>query len=191
MSATLSQKRLRGMTMTEALFGTVILALVLFGGFLALLSTLAAWTRGQATINAEVQATNALRTTADQLREAIEVFVDQNGMGITYRLPAKSTDGSYLVPLEWDGIDRRIFVNGNNQLVLDDGQSTRVILSEMVLTDPRRGNDAYPVFSAAPGFVTREVTIQLVTRRLLNRFGEDAWGRVRQTVGLRNDPVLQ
>lgn len=171
--------------------GVFITGFVVFGGLMALVSTLLSWTRGQARIDAELESQQSLRIVRDTLREAMVVTVDADGKGITYRLPSKNPDGSYVQPATWNGVTSRFFVNASNQLIQQEGATTRVLLTNLVFTDPyRTGSTAYLPFVAGSGTVTRTVTVQFVTQRMLRTGGEAAWGRVRERMLIRNSPSI-
>lgn len=183
--------RLRGAAMAETLITVVVTSLIVFGGLAALIGTAATWDKGQARIGAEVEAAQAIRFMRDRLREAMQVTVDVDGRGLTYRLPQKDSNGDYLVPAQWDGVLRRFEVRANGKLFAVDGSNERVLVEDVSLVDPRDSGPApYQPFTAGPGGVTRQVTVQIVTRREIHREGTAAYGRNRETVILRNTPIL-
>lgn len=176
------------MTLMEAAVGVFVMAMVVFGSLLAMLATLQTWTRGQARIAAEVKTSQALRIVVGELREAMDVTIDANGKGITYRLPSRDANGAYIVPVTWDGVTRRIFANANNDLVVQDNTGTRTLLKGLVYQDPSRGTGTYNLFTPGQGAMVRQVTVMLVTQNTF-AYAQNAYGRFRETVALRNLPT--
>lgn len=179
------RRKQRGMGVIEAMIGLSIMSMVIFGSILALLGTMQAWTKGQAKLASEVKSNQAMRIVVGLLRESMTVTVDADGRGLTYQLPARSGNGTYTVPVQWDGVTRRIFVNGSNNLVVSDDTGTRVLLRNIVFQDPSRGTGTYNPFTAGAGSLVRQITVMLVTRKPI-RNNQYAYGRVRETVALRN-----
>lgn len=185
--------RRRGVTTLEILIGLSLTAIVLLGGVIALLSTMHAWYRGEARIQVELASTQALQHIRDRLREAMSVSVDTDGRGITFRLPVRDSEGKYKLPPEWDGIERRIYVDANGKLISFDGERETVLLDDVVFTDRRGGQEGplYLPFTSGGGAIVRQVTVHLVTEKMLRAEGETAYGRVRETILLRNTPSIQ
>lgn len=185
--------RRRGVTTLEMLIGLSLTALVLLAGVIALVSTMQAWYRGEARIQMELASTRALQYIRDRLREAMSVSVDIDGREITYRLPERDLDGKYKLPPEWDGVERRIYVDANGQLISLDGERQTVLLDDVVFTDRRGGAEGplYRPFTSGGGAIVRQVTVHLVTKKMLREEGEAAYGRVRETILLRNTPSIQ
>lgn len=187
----MSKRKFRGASLTEVLIGVAVSALIVFGGLSALVATAGGWSRGQAKIDAELEAVQAMRLIRDTLREAMLVSVDADGRGITYRLPLKDDDGNYIQPAQWDGVVRRFEVRADGKLYSINGGVETVIVRGVSVVDPRNGNEAtYSPFTAGPGGITRQVTVQIVTQRQVEREGRTAYGRNRETVILRNTPTL-
>ena len=185
-----SRKKRLGATLVELLTGAAITILVLVGSMSILVAGSASWAQGLGKIGAETDAQMSVRLISQDLAEAMSVTVDSNGEGLTYRLPSTDGSGNYLLPVTWDGITRRIQVQGNS-LVLTAGSATRFLAKDLIFTDPlsANGTGSYQVFTPGPGTVTREVTIEIVTSRSGYR-NKTVHSRSRETIFLRNIPVL-
>lgn len=184
----MKQRKIRGMTTIEAVIAVTIMSFVIFGSILALLATLTAWTKGQTRMANEIKSEQALRWVVGELREAMNVTVDGNGLGLTYHLPTTDGGGSYVVPVTSDGVDRRIFLDNANNLVANDGVSDTILVRGLITTDPRNANVSYRIFTAGAGVNVRQVTVKIITRGAM-RNSQYAYGRVRETVVLRNLPT--
>lgn len=183
----MARRRSLGLTMVELLTAATLTVAVLFAAVSALLFGTSSWLRGMGRISAESEAKRAVAVVSQTLREAMAVTVDGDGMGLSFRYPVRNSEGRYVLPPVWDGVQRRITVQGGN-LVLLEGDASRVLCRSLDSIDPRTGS-TYRVFTAPSGAIVREVTIQIVTRRD-GRFANEAKGRVRETVFLRNVPQL-
>lgn len=184
--------RSSGFTLPEMVMGVAILAIVVGLSTVALVTTLNAWGRGQTRINAEVEASQALRKIRDNLKEAMSVTVDANGQGISFQLPRKDLAGEYVTPPVWDGVSRRIVLESGGRVVLTAGGTSTTILTDVTTTDYRGEGSpvSYRLFTAGSGTVTRSVTVQLVTERMVRSDNDNAYGRVRETILLRNTPSI-
>ena len=125
-----------------------------------------------------------------ELRQAMSVTVDGNGLGLSYRMPVIDSGGNYTVPPVWDNVNRRIELNGTNLNIVTGG-STRRIASGVILTDPLSpgGTGSYKVFTPGAGVITRQVTVQLVVRKTTLK-QQTKSSRNRETIYLRNIPEL-
>ncbi|MCX7799043.1 MAG: hypothetical protein N2109_01725 [Fimbriimonadales bacterium] len=182
-----TRQRSAAMTMVEVLTAATLTVAVLFAAVSALLFGTSSWLRGMGRISAESEAKRAVAAVSKILREAMAVVVDANGMGLTFRYPVRDSNGRYVLPPVWDGVQRRIAVESGN-LVLREGTAVRVLCRDIDPVDPRTGT-SYRIFTTPGGAIIREVTVQIVTRRD-GRFANEAKGRVRETVFLRNVPQL-
>ncbi|MER3414351.1 MAG: hypothetical protein C4340_00245 [Armatimonadota bacterium] len=181
--------RVRGVTLPEVLLGVSVLGFVMLGALLALIGTLGGWAVGQARIQAEVETQRALRRITDTLQEAMWAQVDADGYGITYRLPQRDANGNIAYPLTWDGIDRRIEIDGTDLRICDDGGCT-TILTNVTTVDPNNPSSGnYLMFVAPAGATVRQVTVQIVVKRSV-RDDRSVWTRARESVRLRNVPQL-
>ncbi|MCG9896312.1 MAG: hypothetical protein MH204_12640, partial [Fimbriimonadaceae bacterium] len=147
-----------------------------------------AWIRGSEMIDAETNSKQAVRVISDQLRQAMMVTVDNNGQGLTYRIPTRTSDGTFSAPPVWDNVSRRIFLQNGN-IVLQEGTATRTIVRGVITTDPENGNASYQIFTPGAGSIVRDVTVFVVTRRNLSQ-GRTVSGRKREVVYLRNIPRI-
>ena len=180
----------RGATLIEVLTSALITVLVLGTVLGIVFAGSSSWARGMGKIGAETGSQQAVRIVSQKLQEAMAVSVDQNGMGLTYRVPEKDGSGAFVVPLAWDGVTRRIQARGNELIELEGG-SARVIASGLILKDPvsLKGSRPYVLFTPGPGQITRQVTIEVATRRYGFR-AKTVANRSRETIFLRNIPQL-
>lgn len=179
--------RKRGLTVLELTIASLFTVLAMGGVVGALFMSSSNWLRGSARSQAEVEAQRGVRIISDELRQAMLVGVDADGMGVTYRVPTKDASGAFTVPPVWDNVTRRIEVNGSSIRIVTGGQS-RTIVRNVRPTDPST-NATYRLFTPGVGSVTRSVTILIAT----NRFGDrnrTYSGRYRETIFLRNIPEL-
>lgn len=187
----LQMRTRRGMTLTETMVGATIGLFATFGAVMMLVFGMSAWVQGEGRISAETQAQSGLRAISQRLREAMMVSVDANGLGLTYRLPLKSGGGNYIVPAQWDGVARRIELNGT-ELRLNDGGTMRTICQGVSLRDPLSsgGLGSYRIFTPGTGTITRQITVQLVKQTYGDR-NRAVTSRRRETIFLRNIPELK
>lgn len=177
----------RGATLIEVMTAAVFSVLVMTGAFAALLSGSSAWLRGGGTMNAEATAQRAVRKVANELRQAMVVTVDGDGRGLDYRMPMVDNGGNYTVPPVWDGVTRRIELQGTNLEIVENGARRR-LASGVILTDPL-GNQAYRIFTAGAGTVTRQITVQLAVQKNTVKSYQVS-SRNREIIFLRNIPEL-
>ncbi|MBL8067973.1 MAG: prepilin-type N-terminal cleavage/methylation domain-containing protein [Armatimonadetes bacterium] len=200
-------RRNKGFTLAEVVVGSVISTIVITAAVTMFIGVAAAWARGEGMIDGDSYTRQAVSIAADELREAIYVNVDADGMGVTYRKPKKDASGNFEVPIVWDGIDRRLFVSGG-KLKLNDGTNTRTIAKNVLTKDPfmlhstvygsQRYNTsygeeeapAYRVFVPNAGGLVSEVTVTVVTGSKGGKPGETVRSRKRERVVLRNVPEL-
>lgn len=181
--------RRRGATLLEVLTATGLSSMLLFGALSVFLHGSASWLRGTARITVNEDAQGAIRTMSQELREAMSVIVDADGNGLSYRLPEVDGDGAYVVPAEWDGVERRIDLE-DGHLVISDPSGDRIVCRNVQLVDPlSEAGSSYKIFSAGAGAITRQLTIMVVTKANEYR-KEDSRSRARETVFLRNIPEL-
>ncbi len=180
----------RGATLVEVLTASSISAIVIVTGILTFLFGMSSWLKGQARIEVETESQRAIRVIAQELREAMAVSIDGDGLGLTYRLPEKDADGDFVVPAEWDGIERRIELSSDAlQMTVDDGPP-RILCTHVILQDPLSGEgEPYEIFVPGAGAVTRQIHITVATQR--NRYRQEyVTSRSRETIFLRNVPEL-
>ena len=186
----IQRKKQRGATMVEVVTGAAITTLVLFGSTAAMISGMNSWARGQGKIDADSQSQKAVRVISMELRQAMTVTVDSNGLGLTYRLPSKDANGDYIIPVVWDNIYRRIEYS-NGVIKILTGENNHVICRNVILTDPfsTGGVASYKIFTAGSGAITRQLVVMIATRTNGART-ENVTGRVRESIYLRNIPSL-
>jgi len=180
-------RRNSGASLVEVLTAATLTVGVLFAAVSALLFGSGSWIRGLGKISADSEAKRAVLAVSQILREAMAVTVDADGQGLAFRYPVKDANGRFVVPPVWDGVSRRIAVQGGN-LVLTEGAASRVLCRGVSPIDPKTGS-SYRVFTAPGGAIVREITVQIVTSRD-GRVANEAQGRVRETVFLRNVPQI-
>lgn len=185
-----SRRLHRGATLIETLTASFISVLVLTGTVMTLFAGSSSWIRGETKIQAESEAQIGVRIASQQLREALSISVDSNGLGVSFSTPLKDGNGNYVVPAQPDGVVRRIALNGTN-LVLSDGVTNHTIAHGVILTDPLSpgGSGTYKIFTPGSGTIVRQVTVEIVTQRL--GLGNKAIkSRNRETIFIRNVPQL-
>lgn len=180
----------QGITLVETVIAASFSVIAITGAVMLFLSGAMSWTRGAGRMDAESKANFAIRMISRELREAMSVTVDGNGRGLTYRLPQKQQDGSYVLPITWDGRYRRIELQDTN-LVVIDGEAKHRICSGVVLTDPQSvgGSGSYKIFTPGSGTITRSLTAMVVSTRNAD-YNKTATSRSRETIYLRNIPQL-
>ncbi|MEM4407853.1 MAG: hypothetical protein QXI19_03840 [Candidatus Caldarchaeum sp.] len=184
-------RKARGAGLLEVVFAFSIGSLVVFGGTLALVTTFTSWYRGQERITAEVEVQQALKHIRTNVREAMRLWVDADGRGITFQLPARDGEGNYISPVSWDGVVRRYHVGVDGVLRYSEDGVEQDLLRDVVLHINDNGTlRPYVPFIPGPGVSPRQVTVQIVTRRMIRAGGEAAWGRGRETILLRNVPPI-
>lgn len=179
----------RGATLVEVLTASSISAIVIVTGILTFLFGMSSWLKGQARIEVETESQRAIRVIAQELREAMAVSIDGDGLGLTYRLPEKDADGDFVVPAEWDGIERRIELSSDAlQMTVDDGPRAYSAPTSFSKTLSGEG-EPYEIFVPGAGAVTRQIHITVATQR--NRYRQEyVTSRSRETIFLRNVPEL-
>ena len=181
----------RGFTLIEVMVAATLNAMALGCTVALMVGGMSSWIRGQAKVDAETSAQTGIRVIASELRGAMQVTVDGNGLGVTYELPSKDPNGNLLSPITWDGVTRRIALQGTS-LVKTVGASTRTVVQGVILTYPlsSNGTGTYKVFTPGPGTVTRQVTMELVTQKQGVNSATKYSARNRETIYIRNVPQL-
>ena len=182
-----ARRRQGGMTLPEVVIGASISSIVLFVGVSCFLTCMTSWIRGQAYINSETNANEALRRITSELKEAMNVAVSESGGRVDYQKPLTDGNGNYLMPIQPDGVTRTIRLNSGT-LQLTRGGTTWDLCTNVLSTDPNL-NATYKIFKANTGFVTRQIVVTLVTRSYGYK-NEQISGRVREMVFLRNIPEV-
>ena len=179
-----------GYTLVEMVIAAA-LSVLAFGGISALLiGGMSNWITGEAKVDAEDSAEQGVRIIAGELRSAMMATVDANGLGVTYELPAKDANGDYLTPITWDGVTRRIVLQGTN-LNKIEGNATYTIVQGVSPTDPLSpaGKSTYRIFTPGLGQTTYQITMELVTDRDGVK-SASLTARNRETIYLRNIPQI-
>lgn len=184
------RSRQRGASLVEVVFASTLTVVVLAIGVSTFLTGTLSWARGEGRIDAQESSQVAIRLVSQELREAMAVTVDADGRGLSYRLPTRDANGNYTMPITWDGVARRIEVNGTS-LRITGGAQTRVVARGLIFTDPQSlgGTQNYRIFTAGNGTITRSLTVMVVTRREADG-ARLVTSRSRETIYLRNIPDL-
>lgn len=202
------RSRRSAFTLPEVVVGSVISTVVLTSALSLFIACAGAWARGENLMDGENDTRQAVRVISDELRQAMMVTIDADGRGITYRHPNKTVDGDFAVPVVWDGVERRIFLNGTNLMMRGNGGIERVVARNVLTVDPfmlgttttqrkmrhtSQGVEVAPtyrIFTASSGGLINEVIVQIVTGTKGGRAGESLRTRKRERVVLRNVPEL-
>lgn len=172
--------------MVEVLTATTLSVMVVFTTLSVFLGGMGSWARGESMIDNESHSKLAVRMIVDELREAMQVNVAADGLSVTYRLPAVDNNGNYRIPLQWDGVNRRIlFADG--ALWRQAGGTTTRLVDHVILTDPlsATGTQSYRVFTPNRNSLHTQVTVMVVTRSHQGTRQESV-GRFREMVYFRN-----
>lgn len=191
------------MTLVETVVASSISTMVLFVAISAYLAGIGNWARGESWIDVQQQSRNGVRAVSDALREAMAVTVDNDGMGLTYRLPVMTADGTISVPMVWDNVNRRIYYQ-DGSLWIDDGVNKYQAARNVVTVDPFLNATnartvvietgpyvapSYKIFTSDGNAIPRSIVVCLVTRNR-GRGAEMIHARHRETVFLRNVPSI-
>jgi len=181
----------RGVSLVETVTAAGLAVLAFYGATMLFVDGSVSWLRGYGRMDAETKTNDAVRAIAREVREAMYVNVDANGLGITYELPATDNNGNYITPIVWDGVTRRIELDGTS-LRIFGGQTPQTICSNVVLTDPDStgGTAPYRIFAPGTGSITRSLTVMLVSSWNAD-FNHTATSRSREIIYLRNIPELE
>lgn len=162
-------------------------ATVLVAGVGMFLVGMRSWIKGEANMVASSNSQKALRMVSNSLREAMDVTVTGGGNKVTFVLPKKAGDGSFINPMVSDGVTRTIERTGG-QIVMTTGGTSRIVARSILSREPTASVD-YPLFTAPVGSVSRSLTIKIVAGSTGVR-AETIIDRARETVYLRNVPQL-
>ena len=179
-----------GVTLVETLVVTLMSTIVIFASLACFLQGVGSWAKGQSNMTVQDQSRRTVRIISDELRESMSVFVDADGMGLTYRKPRLDAEGNFETPVIWDGVTRRIYCSEGKIYMGPDGDE-RVICRDVIVTDPKIvGNPAYKTFVPAAGSITRAVDVKIITSTASGVDANKVISRKRETVFLRNVPEL-
>ena len=181
----------RGVSLLEVMVSSTVSLLAITGAVALMIQGSTVWYKGEGKMLAETQSQRAVRMISGELREAMSVTVDGNGLGVSYRLPViDSNTGNYTTPAIWDNVTRRIeYLEGNLRVVT--GGSARVISHNVILTDPQStgGASSYVIFAPGTGLIIRKLSVMVATQTSTTR-GSYTKSRSRETIYLRNIPEL-
>ncbi len=180
-------RRTRGFTLPEVVTASSLTVICLFTAISVFLMGMSSWYKGQGKMEAEGGSQAAVRRISKELREAMAVTVDSDGMGISYRRPQIDGNGNFIMPVAWDSVTRRIYMS-NGSLNLLTGETVRVIARNVTSTDPQ-SNATYRMFTPGIGSITRSITVMVVLQKNSYKT-ENVTSRSRETIFLRNIPQL-
>jgi len=185
------RSRRRGQTLVEMVLAISLAAMVSIVGLSTFLVGMASWYRGETRIECEQPAQQSVRNISMTLRTAMSVTVDANGKGLSYRLPKADATGTFISPPTWDGINRRIELDGSNLVVKADNAPNQTICENVITTDPLSStNAAYQIFTPGQGAITRSLTVMVVSEQSSDTSPVPLYGRHRETIYFRNVPQL-
>ena len=186
----MKRRKTSGATLVEMMVVSIVSTIVIFVSLACFLQGVGSWAKGQSHMLVEDQSRRSLRIVSDELREAMSVFVDVDGMGLTYRKPQLDIDGNFVTPVVWDGVTRRIHYSSGKLYMGAAGQE-RVICNDVIATDPKlTGNPPYRTFIPAAGAITRALDMKVVTSTNSGVDASKTISRKRETIFLRNVPEL-
>lgn len=182
----------RGFTLVEMLFASFIMVFVITIGASIYLMGMQSWLRGESNIESQEGAQVGMQNVISLLRESIYVNVDANGQGLTFNLPSEDANGNIIVPTTWDGVSRRIQLQGTNLVYTWSGGPVEVLATNVSLFDPLSPGGSTPIkiFVPGTGGVTRSLTIMVVQTGAKVMQSGPIYGRRRETLYLRNVPGL-
>jgi hypothetical protein len=186
----MTRRTTKGATLVETLVVTLMSTIVIFASLACFLQGAGSWAKGQSNMTVQDQSRRTVRIIADELREAMSVFVDADGMGLTYRKPRLDAEGNFETPVIWDGVTRRIYFDEGKLFMGPDGQE-RIICTDVIVTDPKiAGNPPYRTFVPGGGSITRSLDVKVITSTPSGVDANKVISRKRETIFLRNVPEL-
>ncbi len=185
-------KKQVGFTLIEMVFASFIMLFVLTVGATVYLMGMQSWFQGEANIQTQEGAQVGMQNVVSLLRESIYVNVDSNGDGLTFNLPSEDGSGNIITPMTWDGVSRRIELQGNQLIYTWDGGPVEVLANNVSLFDPLSPGGTTPIriFAPGPGTITRSLSIMIVETGSAYNEASPIYGRRRETLYLRNVPGL-
>jgi len=152
------------MTLVEVVVSLAIVVLVVFGMTSVMVHSSRASDRTTSQSDIDSGVAIATERVEGRLIEARSVTIDDNGLGLTYKYPAKNLDGTYSSnPKSLESTSRRLYVSDDNKLYCSD-EPDRPILTDIPDIDPET-QSAMRVFQV--GINSREVQVRLVSQRTL------------------------
>ncbi len=165
--------RKRGMTLVELMTSVCFLVLVFLG--FGMMVTYGMQSFQRTSNDATVTTSNAqsMRRMSDALRGAINVSITNSGKTISFNYPKLAStndpvtgEKELIVPLTSDGVARGYSVNNSGQLV--DTNGGRVLVRNVISTDPQVGSSqygqAYAPFSYSVIGGQQVIQINLITQ---------------------------
>jgi Tfp pilus assembly protein PilW len=181
-----SCRRIRGITLVETVLAAVITGFTLLAGFSVFVVGLMGWLRGEGGLDSEETSHTSVRIIANELRQAVAVGVDSNGLGLSYSLPLQN-QGTDVYPEQTDGVARRIELDGTD-LNMKDNIGTHTLCQNMTTKDPSTGQP-YKIFTPGAGTSYHAVTVEVCTVSP-GYTGESVNSRNRESIYLRNVPQI-
>jgi len=180
------RRRQRGFTLIETVMAALLTGATISVGVAVFFTGLMGWIRGEGGLDSEETSHTAIRYIVNELRQAVVVGVDSNGMGLTYKLPLQN-GGTDVYPETTDGVARRIELDGTS-LNMIDNIGTHTLCSNVVTTDPSSGQP-YRLFTPGAGTSFRAITVEVCTSSP-GYMSESENSRNRESIYLRNVPQL-
>jgi Tfp pilus assembly protein PilW len=182
------RRGLRGYSLVETLMAVSLTSIVLLTATSVFMYASYRWIQNSVSVKADADSSLAVQMIDRQLRQAMVITVDPNGNGVTYELPMQNPDGSYAVPLLWDGVTRRIALQGTTLVMSGSDGTSETLAFNVYPYDPLAPpNTAYQIFTAPAVTSFTSLNVMVVTG-----LGDNAQNlvtsRSRQTVYLRNIP---
>lgn len=119
----------RGFTLIETITAMGVFTLLCIGGLGLLVSAANSWNQDYDRASADTDTGLAMRMIVDELRPSISVMVDTNGQGLTYWRPRRDSAGHLVVPLQSDGVARRIWRSASGDSLLITGRNRALVSS--------------------------------------------------------------
>ncbi len=180
----------KGGTLIELMTAVCLSIIVLSAAISILFTGTASWANGIGNTNSENGAEMAVRSIAERIEPAMSVSVSPNGSTLTYELPKTNANGTYVLPLAWDGVTRTI-TSAHNSIIFTDGASQQVLINSVIYTDPLSpgGISPYVVFTPTAGSTIKQVAVEVATQ-YHGYQGNKTQNRCREIINLRNVPAV-
>ena len=182
----------RGMTLIELMASLSLMVLLMVGTGAMMVGGLRSFQRTSASIDQSETNARTMRRITETLRQAVGVTVSTDGRSVQFQLPrltvsadAITGERELLDPIQADGVARSYSVIGTE---LIDGSTGRVLVKDVILTDPDPASSgygqSYRPFELGTVGSTKAVTVTTMTRKSITS-GTTFW-RLKSTVLLRN-----
>jgi len=176
----------RGVTLIETMMAAVITGLTLITGVGIFFVGMFGWLTGEGQLDSEETSHTAIQAITNELRQAVVVGVDANGLGLTYALPLQQ-NGTDVYPETTDGLTRRIELDGTKLNIIGNGV-TNTLCTNVTTTDPSTGA-RYALFTPGAGTNPHALTVEICTTSPGDP-GINQLARNRDSIYLRNVPQI-